>query len=226
MELFLFDFKGFWAIPSCVKLAWDWEHIPVYPKVGDVAANSQDFQGPVVREEGRFQIEKFWTTTTPTTMPDNQPYEWLLLSGSHLGKVSMRIRVSLDTMISGHQTRPPVIFYGFLWFSIVFLWCSMVNNRPPRFRCASELTAIWYRHPSCGGNRWSTRPPKWWLGSTAAMESTGTDFPGIRMVVSQNLGTLKNGWFTIIMDNNGWFPILRNPWMNVQKRRFPGTVQP
>eukprot|EP00434_Breviolum_minutum_P022414 symbB.v1.2.019786.t1/scaffold1634.1/size108475/14 len=25
-----------------------------------------------------------------------------------------------------------------------------------------RLKWIWYRHPSCGGNRWSTRPPKWY----------------------------------------------------------------
>eukprot|EP00913_Durusdinium_trenchii_P014969 g14041.t1 len=27
---------------------------------------------------------------------------------------------------------------------------------------SKRLTWIWYRHPSCGGNRWSTRPPRWY----------------------------------------------------------------
>merc|ERR1719265_2527475 len=30
------------------------------------------------------------------------------------------------------------------------------NFKPKRYR------HIWYRHPTCGGNRWSTRPPKWY----------------------------------------------------------------
>merc|ERR1719410_185647 len=24
-----------------------------------------------------------------------------------------------------------------------------------------RITKIWFRHPTCGGNRWSTRPPRW-----------------------------------------------------------------
>jgi len=30
------------------------------------------------------------------------------------------------------------------------------NKKQPR------ISWIWYRHPSCGGNRWSTRPPRWY----------------------------------------------------------------
>lgn len=30
------------------------------------------------------------------------------------------------------------------------------RKKPPR------ISHIWYRQPSCGGNRWSTRPPRWY----------------------------------------------------------------
>lgn len=33
---------------------------------------------------------------------------------------------------------------------------KMSKRHPPR------VNKIWYRHPTCGGNRWSSRPPRWY----------------------------------------------------------------
>lgn len=38
---------------------------------------------------------------------------------------------------------------------------KMRRDKPPR------LTNIWFRQPTCGGNRWSTRPPRWYPSTWA-----------------------------------------------------------
>eukprot|EP00439_Symbiodinium_sp_Y106_P018089 s6915_g2.t1 len=52
-------------------------------------------------------------------------------------------------------------------------------DRKPRPR----LSWIWYRHPSVGGNRWSTRPPEWFpakwkVRSERRMRLAGVGVPG------------------------------------------------
>merc|ERR1712216_436668 len=42
---------------------------------------------------------------------------------------------------------------------------------------------IWYRHPTCGGNRWSARPPRWYpvvfkMRSARLARMTGTPCKG------------------------------------------------
>jgi len=89
-----------------------------------------------------------------------------------------------DMMEASQRSRPP-------------------NQKPPRIRW------IWYRHPSCGGSRWSSRPPKWYpvnwkMRPERKLRMAGVGVPGGGGDRGTPRGGLQRFW-----KQGGWQPSAR-----------------